>query len=90
MSADIQTYKEEMVMKKLQILGSGCAKCKKLADETEKAAKELSLDYELTKVTEMEKIISFGVMSTPALVVDGMVKVSGRIPDLDELKKMIS
>lgn len=77
-------------MKKIQILGSGCAKCKKLADEAEKAAKELSIEYEMEKVTDMEKIIGFGVMSTPALVVDGVVKVAGRVPSIDELKKMVS
>ena len=76
-------------MKKLQILGTGCAKCKKLAEEAEKAAKELSLAYELVKVTEMERIVKFGVMSTPALVVDGVVKVAGRIPSAEELKQMI-
>ena len=77
-------------MKKLQILGTGCPKCKKLAEETVKAATELSLVYELEKVTEMEKIIAFGVMSTPALAVDGVVKVAGRIPNRDELKEMLS
>lgn len=77
-------------MKKLKILGSGCAKCKKLAEETEKAAQEISLAYELEKVTEMSQIVSFGVMSTPALVVDGQVKVSGRVPPIDELKSLLS
>lgn len=77
-------------MKKLQILGTGCAKCKKLAEETEKAAKELNIKYEIEKVTDIEKILSFAVMSTPALVVNGVVKVAGRVPNIDELKKMIS
>jgi small redox-active disulfide protein 2 len=76
-------------MKKLQILGTGCAKCKKLAEETEKAAKELGIQYEIEKVTDIEKILAFSVMSTPALVVDGVVKVAGRIPNREELKKMI-
>jgi small redox-active disulfide protein 2 len=76
-------------MKKLQILGTGCAKCKKLAEETEKAAKELGIQYEIEKVTDIEKILAFVVMSTPALVVDGVVKVAGRIPNREELKKMI-
>lgn len=77
-------------MKKLQILGTGCPKCKKLAAETEKAAKELGIQYEIEKVTEMDKIISFAVMSTPALVVDGVVKVAGRVPSQEELKKLLS
>jgi small redox-active disulfide protein 2 len=77
-------------MKKLQILGTGCPKCKKLAEFTEKAAKELGIDYTLEKVTDINEIMNFGVMMTPALVVDGTVKVSGRIPKPDELKAMIS
>jgi small redox-active disulfide protein 2 len=77
-------------MKKLQILGTGCPKCKKLAEETEKAAKELGIEYEIEKVTDIDKIISFAVMMTPALAVDGVVKVAGRVPNQDELKKMLS
>ena len=76
-------------MKKLQILGTGCAKCKKLAENTEAAAREAGLDYELVKVTELREIMGFGVMSTPALVVDGKVKVVGRVPDVSELKTLI-
>jgi small redox-active disulfide protein 2 len=77
-------------MKKLQILGTGCPKCNKLAEFTEKAAKELCIDYTLEKVTDINEIMKYGVMMTPALVVDGMVKVSGKIPKPDELKAMIS
>jgi small redox-active disulfide protein 2 len=77
-------------MKKLQILGTGCPKCKKLAEITEKAAKELGIDFTLEKVTDINEIMNFGVMMTPALAVDGTVKVSGRIPKSDELKTMIS
>ena len=76
-------------MKKLQILGTGCSKCKALAEQTEKAAKAMGLEYELEKVTDIEKIMAFGVMSTPALVVDGEVKVVGRVPGLDEVKKLL-
>lgn len=71
---------------KLQILGTGCAKCTKLAETTEQAAKSLGLDYQLEKVTDLNAIMSFGVMMTPALVVDGVVKVVGKVPSLDELK----
>lgn len=77
-------------MKKLQVLGTGCPKCKKLAEETEKAAKELGIEYELVKVTDIQEIMNFGIMTTPGLAVDGVVKVSGRIPKPDEIKEMLS
>ncbi len=76
-------------MKKLQILGTGCSKCKALAEQTEKAAKTLGVEFVLEKVTDIEKIVAFGVMATPALAVDGVVKVSGRLPSLEEIKTMI-
>ena len=77
-------------MKKLQILGTGCPKCKKLAEVTEQAAKELGIDFEMVKVTNISEIMKFGVMMTPALAVDGEVKVAGKIPGSDEIKKMIA
>ena len=77
-------------MKTLQILGPGCMKCKKLTENTEAAAKELGLEYEIEKVSDINKIIGFGVMMTPALVVDGDVKVSGRVPSVDEVKKLLA
>ena len=77
-------------MKKLQTLGTGCAKCTKLAETTEQAAKALGVDYQLEKVTGINDIMSFGVMMTPALVVDGVVKVVGKVPPVEELKKMLS
>ena len=76
-------------MKTIQILGTGCAKCNRLADAAEQAARDLGLDYELEKVTDMLRFADFGVMITPALAVDGEVKVSGRVPDQDELKRML-
>ncbi|MBF0245436.1 MAG: TM0996/MTH895 family glutaredoxin-like protein [Planctomycetes bacterium] len=76
-------------MKKLQILGTGCPKCKKLAEMTEKAAKELSLQYELVKITDINQITDFEVMMTPALAVDGQVKVVGKVPSVEEIKKLI-
>jgi small redox-active disulfide protein 2 len=76
-------------MKKLQILGTGCAKCNALTTATEKAAQTLGLEYELEKVTDLNRIMSFGVMMTPALVVDGKVKVSGKVPSVDDLKKLL-
>jgi small redox-active disulfide protein 2 len=77
-------------MKKIQILGTGCARCKKLAEQAELAARELGIPYQLEKVTDIQKIMSFGVMSTPALAVDGKVKVSGRVPSVDEIKVMVN
>ena len=75
---------------KIQVLGTGCKKCSNLAEVTEAAAKELGIDYELEKVTDIVKIMEVGVMTTPALVIDGEVKVSGRVPAADELKKILS
>ena len=77
-------------MKTLQILGAGCTKCTTLAETTEQAAKAMGLEYRLEKVTDIQKIISFNVLMTPALVVDGVVKVAGRVPSMDEIKKMLS
>ena len=76
-------------MKKLQILGTGCPKCQKLTELTEKAAKELGGEYEIVKVTDINEIMGFGVMMTPALAVDGEVKVAGKIPNVEEIKKML-
>ena len=76
-------------MKKIQILGPGCPKCKKMAKNAETAARELGIDFEMEKVTDIKAIMSFGVMMTPALVVDGKVKVSGKLPDVDEIKKVL-
>ena len=74
---------------KIQILGTGCPKCKKLGEVADQAAKELSLDYELVKVTDINEITGFGVMMTPALAVDGEVKVIGQVPSIDDVKKML-
>lgn len=74
---------------KLQILGTGCAKCNALTQATEQAAQSLGLPYELEKVTDLNQIMSFGVMLTPALVVDGKVKVSGKVPNVNELKSLL-
>ncbi|MCL4813595.1 MAG: TM0996/MTH895 family glutaredoxin-like protein [Vicinamibacteraceae bacterium] len=77
-------------MKKLQILGTGCAKCRMLGEHAEQAARELGLDYTLEKVTDINDIVSFGVLSTPALVVDGEIKVSGRVPTAEAIKAMLA
>ncbi|MEK7476507.1 MAG: thioredoxin family protein [Candidatus Coatesbacteria bacterium] len=77
-------------MKTIQVLGTGCPKCKKLGEVAEEAAKAAGIEYSIEKVTDMQKIIAFGVMATPALVVDGKVKVSGRVPSADEMKGMLA
>ena len=77
-------------MKKLQILGTGCAKCNALAEATKTAADELGLEYEIGKVTDIKTIMAFGVMTTPALAVDGTVKVVGKVPSHADLKVLLS
>jgi len=76
-------------MKKLQILGTGCPKCKKLAENAEAAAKELGIDYEIVKVTDISEIMKMGVMMTPALAIDGEVKSSGKVLDADAIKALL-
>jgi small redox-active disulfide protein 2 len=75
---------------KIQILGSGCAKCRALTAVAEQAARDLGLRYELEKVTDVKRYPEFGVMFTPALVVDGIVKSSGKVPSVDETKKLLA
>ncbi len=77
-------------MKKIQILGTGCPKCKKLAENAEAAAKELEVEYQVEKVTEITEIMKFGVMVTPALAIDGQVKVTGKVADVSAIKEMLS
>lgn len=76
-------------MKKIQILGTGCPKCKKLAELADTAAKEMGIPYELVKVTDLNEIMDFGVMVTPALAVDGDVKLAGKLPNIEEIKKLL-
>ena len=75
---------------KIQILGTGCPKCKKLAEAAETAARELGVDYVLEKITAIDEIMKYGVMMTPALVVDGRVKLSGRVGTVEEVKKLLA
>jgi small redox-active disulfide protein 2 len=74
----------------IKVLGPGCPKCKKMEETARKAAEELNLDFLLEKVTEIDKIMDFGVMTTPGLVVDGLVKVTGKVPSPDEMKSILS
>ena len=74
---------------KLEIFGSGCAKCKLLADHAEQAASDLGVDYTLEKVTDMNAIIDAGVMRTPALAVDGAIVFEGAVPSADKIKSRL-
>ncbi|NWF82370.1 MAG: TM0996/MTH895 family glutaredoxin-like protein [Bryobacteraceae bacterium] len=75
---------------KIQILGTGCAKCKQLTENAETAAREMGLDYELEKVTDIAEIVKFGVMTTPALAVDGKVKLIGKVATPAEIRALLS
>ena len=74
----------------IQILGTGCPKCEKLEKHAEEAAKELGIEATVEKVTDITEITAFGVMMTPALVIDGEVKVVGKVPSTEEIKQMLS
>jgi small redox-active disulfide protein 2 len=76
-------------MKKLQVFGPGCARCRKLAENTELAARELGIDFEIEEVTDIEDISTAGVFLTPALAVDGDLKVVGKVPAPEEIKKWL-
>ena len=75
---------------KVQILGTGCPKCKTLTQNAESAVKELGIDCEVEKVTDIDQILSFGVMMTPALAIDGEVKSSGKVLTSGEIKKVLT
>lgn len=75
--------------KKIEILGMGWAKCNQLAERAKDAVKELGIEAEVIKVDDIRKIAGYGVLMTPALVVDGVVKVSGKVPKVEEIKGWI-
>ena len=75
---------------KLQILGTGCPKCKKLTENAEAAAEDLGIDCEIEKVTDVNEIMEFGVMMTPALAMDGEVKVAGKVAGVQDIKELLS
>ena len=74
---------------KIQILGTGCPKCNQLYQNAQQAVAELAVDAELEKVTDLNAIMAFGVMVTPALAIDGQVKASGKVPTAEAIKEMI-
>lgn len=73
-------------MKKIQVLGGGCSKCTVLAEEVTKAAQELGVEISLEKITDFKQIMAFGIMTTPALVIDGKVMFSGKVLKAEALK----
>jgi small redox-active disulfide protein 2 len=74
---------------KIQILGTGCPKCKKLTQHAEDAVKALGLDAEIEKVTQITDIIKFGVLMTPAVAIDGVVKSVGKLLSVEEIKGLL-
>jgi small redox-active disulfide protein 2 len=89
-SHDQRMNNEEYEMKKIEIIGTGCMKCKRLAKNVEKAVAEMNLDAEIRKVEDITEIMDRGIMLTPALMVDGELKVSGRVADVAEIKRILS
>jgi len=75
---------------KIHILGTGCPKCKKLEENALVAARELGLDFELEKVTEINEIMKFGVMMTPGLVIDGEVRSTGKLLSVEEIRNLLA
>jgi small redox-active disulfide protein 2 len=73
----------------IQVLGTGCAKCKTLYETVNKAVQETGVDAFIEKVEDIQKIMAFEILMTPGLVIDGHVKTAGRLPNLDEVKKLI-
>ena len=74
----------------IKVLGTGCAKCQQLEKTVRQAVEEMGLDASVEKVTEFADIMSYGIMSTPGLVVDGQIRLAGRLPRLDEVKAILS
>ena len=77
-------------MRKIQVLGAGCPRCRKLAENAQAAAAAFGEGCRVEKVTELAEIMKFGVLMTPALAVDGVVKVVGRVPGVEEIRKLLA
>ena len=75
---------------KIEILGTGCPKCGQLEENAKKAIEEMKVDSEIVKITDINKIVEYGIMSTPAIVIDGKVKCYGRIPDVEEIQEWLN
>lgn len=76
-------------MKKIQILGTGCAKCMKLMENAEQAARGAGIEFEIEKVQDINDIMNYGVMMTPAIAIDGVVKSVGKVLSVEEIKKLL-
>lgn len=74
---------------KIEVLGTGCTKCRRFAKNVEQAVAELGISADIQKVEDIAAIVERGVMLTPALIVDGELKVSGRVADVEELKEIL-
>ncbi len=77
-------------MRSIEVLGPGCGNCRVLYERTRQAVRELGLECEVEKITDLNVIVGYRVMSTPALVVDGQVKLAGRVPSVEQLKQLLS
>lgn len=77
-------------MKKIIVLGPGCPRCETLATLTKKAADQLGIEYELEKLTDIAQFPKFGLMMTPGLVVDGQLKIQGKVPSIDEISALLA
>ena len=77
-------------MKKIQILGTGCPKCRQLAENANSAAQELDIEVEIEKVTDINEITKFGIMITPGLAIDGQVQSSGKVLGVEEIKTLLA
>jgi small redox-active disulfide protein 2 len=76
-------------MKKIEILGIGCLRCAEITERAKKAVKELGIDTEVNKVEDIEAIANYGVLALPALAVDGVIKIAGNVPRVEEIKEWI-
>lgn len=76
-------------MTKIEVLGTGCAKCKRLYANVQEAVKAIGIEAEVVKVDSIDELVERGVMSTPALFIDGKMRMAGKVPTVDELKKII-
>jgi len=84
-----ERHKEEEKRMKIEILGSGCSNCMKLAKNAEEAVKQKGVACEVEKVTDLNRIMGYGVMMTPGLVIDGVVKSVGKMLSVDDIKKLL-
>jgi small redox-active disulfide protein 2 len=77
-------------MKRIIVLGPGCPRCETLAKTASQAADQLGIEYQLEKLTDITQFPAYGLMMTPGLVVDGQLKVQGKVPSVDDIKSMLA